>query len=153
MPRVGLSVDRRVMAHIGEVLHEDNVEVLMCVVCGCKELCHKGFDRLGVSIDKGNIAYRGSPFLGGLLTGDLGRQDIWKHNLSWAYFQERFGSAVSTDAGMEPGSFEWKRLNSKGAAMLCNPEDVVLSAVVSIPRALFVQCARSPCARAATLQR
>ena len=38
VPRVGLSVDRRTLVHLGETFEEDNIKCLMCFVCGCKYL-------------------------------------------------------------------------------------------------------------------
>ena len=57
-PRLGIATDRRSLCHLGEVFFEDNVEVLMCFICGCKHIHHKGFDKFGSPSHKGTIAYR-----------------------------------------------------------------------------------------------
>ena len=57
-PQVGLATDRRSLRHLGEVFFEENVEVLMCFVCGCKHIHHKGFDKFGEPYSKATIAYR-----------------------------------------------------------------------------------------------
>ena len=57
VPRVGHSVDRRTLLHLGETFQEDNVKCLMCFVCGCKYLYHQGFDKLGKPVSKGDIEY------------------------------------------------------------------------------------------------
>ena len=33
MPTVGLSIDRRTIAHVAEVYHEDAIKCLICFVC------------------------------------------------------------------------------------------------------------------------
>ena len=57
-PCLGIATDRRSLSHLGEVFFEDNVEVLMCFICGCKHIHHKGFDKFGSPSHKGTIAYR-----------------------------------------------------------------------------------------------
>ena len=37
-PRVGIATDRRSLSHLGEVFFEENVQVLMCFICGCKHV-------------------------------------------------------------------------------------------------------------------
>ena len=57
VPRVGLSVDRRTLVHLGETFDEDNIKCLMCFVCGCKYLYHEGYNKFGDRINKGDIDY------------------------------------------------------------------------------------------------
>ena len=47
VPMVGHSTDRRAIQHTREVFREDNIEVLMCFVCACKDVAHRGFDKFG----------------------------------------------------------------------------------------------------------
>jgi len=59
-PLLGVATDRRCLSHLREVFHEENAEVLMCFICGCKHICHTGFDKFGRPFPKGTIAYRHS---------------------------------------------------------------------------------------------
>jgi hypothetical protein len=45
MPTVGLSIDRRVMAHVHEAYNDSAVKCLVCFVCAEKNLYHASFDR------------------------------------------------------------------------------------------------------------
>ena len=38
IPLIGLSKDRRCLQHLGEVLEEDHVSVLICFICACKHI-------------------------------------------------------------------------------------------------------------------
>ena len=49
VPLLGHSTDRRVLEHVREVFNDDNVHVLMCFMCACKELSHKGYTNSGKS--------------------------------------------------------------------------------------------------------
>ncbi len=58
MPTVGLSVDRRVLAHVAEAYDEDTLKCHICFVCAQKCLYHKGFDRKGTQTeDLGDIQF------------------------------------------------------------------------------------------------
>ena len=58
VPLLGHSTDRRVLEHVREVFHDDNVHVLVCFMCACKEVSHKGYNKCGKLVEKGNICYR-----------------------------------------------------------------------------------------------
>ena len=58
VPLVGHSTDRRVLEHVRQVFRNDNVHVLMCFLCACKEVAHTGYDKFGEAVQKGNICYR-----------------------------------------------------------------------------------------------
>ena len=60
VPLLGLSTDRRTLCHLAEVFHEDNIHTLMCFICSCKHIAHKGFSKFGKSYEKGSIAFRTS---------------------------------------------------------------------------------------------
>ena len=74
-PRLGLATDRRALLHLGEIFTEDNVSSLMCFVCGCKHICHEGYDKFGRRIRKGTIAYRSDQ--GSLIKKMFGRPWLW----------------------------------------------------------------------------
>ena len=57
VPLVGLSVDRRTLRHLQEVLQPKSVQCLMCFVCSEKHLCIRDMDRDGRIVNKGDIAY------------------------------------------------------------------------------------------------
>ena len=57
VPSVGLSVDRRTLRHLQEVLQPKSVQCLMCFVCSEKHLCIRDMDRDGRIVNKGDIAY------------------------------------------------------------------------------------------------
>ena len=57
-PLLGHSTDRRVLEHVRQVFRDDNVHVLMCFMCACKEVAHTGYDKFGDNIQTGNICYR-----------------------------------------------------------------------------------------------
>ena len=61
MPELGLSTDRRVMHHVSEVFREDNIKVLMCFSCACKEILYNGYNKFGKKFQKGNISMRSDP--------------------------------------------------------------------------------------------
>ena len=58
VPILGHSTDRRTIEHVGQVFKNDNVHVLMCFMCACKEIAHAGFNKSGEGVEKGNICYR-----------------------------------------------------------------------------------------------
>ena len=60
VPLLGLSTDRRALCHLAEVFHEDNIHTLMCFICSCKHIAHKGFSKFGEKHEKGSIAFRTS---------------------------------------------------------------------------------------------
>ena len=49
MPKTGLSVDRRVLAHVREVYRDEAVQTLICIVCAEKNMYFRGHDRFGVA--------------------------------------------------------------------------------------------------------
>ena len=61
IPRVGISLDRRALQNVGEVLNPQRVSVLMCFICGCKHIHYDGFDMFGNSRVKGKIRWRDDP--------------------------------------------------------------------------------------------
>ena len=126
-PRVGIATDRRCLSHLGEVFFEENVEVLMCFICGCKHVHHKGFDKFGVPVQKGTIAYRSDVdvILRRILCGSSHKQS-WDYNLSWKRFKATFGEAVQRDTFLREGVFEWKRrVLERNDEAVCCPEDVL----------------------------
>ena len=134
VPQVGLSVDRRCLAHLGETFYEDNIKCLMCFVCGCKHLYHRGFNKFGDSVDKGEINYHDDSdhVLELLLHG--GKRDLmknaWTFNMSRKRFKTHFGDAVCTDASFAKETWEWKRRTNRNGEIeevMCNPEDVMRS--------------------------
>ena len=56
LPLLGHSTDRRVLEHVRQVFRDDNVHVLMCFVCACKEVAHTGYDKLETTSRKGTSA-------------------------------------------------------------------------------------------------
>ena len=92
-PRVGHSIYRRALLHLGETFEEDNVKCLMCFVCGCKYLYHQGFDKLGKPVSKGDIEYHRNTgdVLRRLLHGDAddSMKTAWSFNLSRKRFKDR----------------------------------------------------------------
>ena len=137
MPRLGHSTDRRAIQHTREVFREDNVEVLMCFVCACKEVSHQGFDKFGRPAHKGNIRHRKDAkykkVLLQIIAGDsdAASEASWNANLSAKRFKDHFGEAVAVDPGMQDGSWEWFRnVRRRGGVhrVLCCPEDVRRSA-------------------------
>ena len=58
IPQTGLSVDRRVLAHLREVYRDETVRTLTCVACAEKNLYLRGHDRFGALADVGEIRYR-----------------------------------------------------------------------------------------------
>lgn len=58
VPAVGLATDRRAMLHLGEVFYEENIQAVMCFICGCKHILHCGFNKFGESQEKGSISFR-----------------------------------------------------------------------------------------------
>lgn len=132
--RVGLSVDRRTLVHLGETFEENNIKCLMCFVCGCKYLYHQGFNKFGDPINKGDIDYHEDidRVLSRLLHGDKKHslQQAFSFNLSRKRFKDRFGEAVRTDDSFANDTWEWKRIthhNGEDEEVMCNPEDVLRS--------------------------
>ena len=54
VPLLGHSTDRRSIEHVREVFREDNVHVLMCFMCACKEVMHIGYDKFGEDVRSRN---------------------------------------------------------------------------------------------------
>mgnify|MGYP005676530665 CR=1 FL=1 len=134
VPALGHSTDRRTLGHVQQVFREDNIQVLMCFLCACKEIAYDGYDKFGSPVRKGNIAFRSNKdILHQILCGnkeDSNAEEAWEYNLSAKRFKNRFGSAVSTDPGMQNDSFEWfRRVRRHGGyeSILCCPEDVQTS--------------------------
>ena len=133
VPMLGHSTDRRTLAHVGEVFREDNVHVLMCFLCACKEISHTGYDKFGKAVQKGNICYRShKEHLRQIIIGDQDRQaaEAWQFNLSAKRLKDKFGQAVSTDPIMQSDCFHWQRkVRRRGTVehVLCCPEDVIPS--------------------------
>ena len=127
-PRVGVATDRRAMLHLGETFADDNVATIMCFICGCKHIRHNGYDKFGRKARKGGIDYRTEEreALHRILT-QVGKGKSWEQNLSYKRFKDRFGQAVSTDAHLQEGCFEWTRRVVRGGKIeqvICCPEDV-----------------------------
>ena len=57
VPSVSISVDRRSLLDLQEVLQPDSVQCLMCFVCSERHLCIRDMDRDGKIVGKGDIAY------------------------------------------------------------------------------------------------
>ena len=128
-PRVGIATDQRCLSHLGEVFFEENVEVLMCFICSCKHIHHKGFDKFGRSYDKGSIAYRRGvdSVLQDILCGDS-HTEAWTFNFSAKRFKATFGEAVQMDPHLQDNVFEWRRkVPERQDEAICCPEDVVRS--------------------------
>ena len=145
MPMLGHSTDRRAISHTREVFREDNIKVLMCFVCACKEISHLGYDKFGKPVNKGNICYRrqGSNKNGDYRTtirnilgidtrGDDEAEEDWAANLSAKKFKNEFGQAVAREPGMQDGCstfWEWHRnvrlYNRSVQQIICCPEDVI----------------------------
>ena len=133
MPLLGHSTDRRAMQQSREVFRDDNVQVLMCFMCACKEVAHTGHNKFGEEVEKGNICYRrgNKKTLLQIIAGDGVAEEAWQFNMSAKKFKDRFGQAVSVDPGMQDESWEWfrnVRRRSGVDRILCCPEDVVRSA-------------------------
>ena len=136
MPLLGIATDRRNLRHIGEVFLEDNVQTLICFICGCKHIAHAGFDKFGKKQQKGDISFRTDVgrILQQILEGDARKPDSiaeesWRYNLSRKYYKARFGNAVATDPHLADHVREWKRSvfrNGRSDDILCCPEDVVM---------------------------
>lgn len=128
-PQVGIATDRRSLSHLGEVFFEENVEVLMCFVCGCKHIHHKGFDKFGEPHAKGTIAYRhDAEYMLQRILGSESHKESWTYNLSAKRFKTTFGEAVQSDPFLGDGVFEWKRkVKETGEEAMCCPEDVLRS--------------------------
>ncbi len=134
MPTVGLSIDRRVIAHVSEVYQEKKVMCLICFVCAEKNLFYDGYDRHGQSTKLvGDIAYRSVQCMVDALK-KVPNDASFNHNLNFAVFRERYCSNRRTDAGSqalasEPDlqNYEWRRRwkrDGKVEDVLCCPEDV-----------------------------
>ena len=134
VPKLGLSTDRRTLGHISQVFREDNVKVLMCFSCACKELAYVGNDSFGNVIEKGMISMRANhKQLRNIICGDEDEKgcEAWEANLSAKRFKAQFGEAVATDPGMQEGCFEWiRRVRRRSGidTILCCPEDVKATA-------------------------
>ena len=143
VPTLGHSTDRRSIEHTREVFKEDNIEVLMCFVCVCREVAYRGYNKFGRRTQKGNISYRQASqgdrtkkaALLQILAGDhvdAAAADAWACNLSAKRFKDHFGEAVSMDPGMQDGCWEWfrkvRRRDNSEHRILCCPEDVRKSA-------------------------
>ena len=148
MPMLGHSTDRRAISHTREVLREDNIQVLMCFVCACKEISYRGFDKFGKPVNKGNICFRRPSsnedsesekeyrnrirkILGIDTLGDGEAEEAWAANLSAKKFKNEFGQAVVGDPGMQEGCttfWEWHRnvrsVSRSVQQIICCPEDV-----------------------------
>ena len=132
MPQVGINRDRRSLQHVGEVLHEEAIGVLMCFVCACKHLRYTGYDLFGRPEEKGKISYQSAkPFLYELLHGseEKSSADVaFDYNLSVSFFKKRrLHEAVERDPHFCDVSDEWCRTvrrNHVVECMLCRPEDV-----------------------------
>jgi hypothetical protein len=133
VPELGVSIDRRTLSHVSEVFGEDNVKVLMCFSCACKEIAYSGYDKFGFPVQKGKIAMRRNrkqlqKILGG--DEDEAARTAWDANLSAKRFKSLYGDAVATDPGMQADSFEWIRKVRRAGGVdtiLCCPEDVEMS--------------------------
>ena len=122
IPQVGLATDRRSLRHLGEVFYEENVEVRMCFVCGCKHIHHQGFDNFCQPYSKATISYRRDvgDSLRNILVGDS-HQESWNYNFSAKRFKTIFGDAVKTDSSVQDNIFEWKRkAQDKDDQAMCN---------------------------------
>ena len=133
VPRVGHSVDRRTLLHLGETFQEDKVKCLMCFVCRCKHLFHYGYDKFGRDVSKGEIDYMQRGNDGDLFNLPHGGQDgkaldrAFEVNLSRKKFKSRYGAAVANDESFANDTWEWKRLTMRSGQLqevMCNPEDV-----------------------------
>ena len=133
LPSLGHATDRRSLRQVGEVFAEDTIEVLMCFVCCCKFITHRGFDKFGEPQEKGDICYRANDnnndTLHRILTGDAttNLQEQWRYNFSYNFFLERFGEPVRTDPTLQDYCYEWRRkIEYQGAVLelICSPEDV-----------------------------
>ena len=134
VPMLGHSTDRRSIEHAREVFREDNIQVLMCFMCACKEVAHAGFDKFGEQLEKGNICYRteNKAAVLRIIAGDkdTSADEAWQFNMSAKRFKDTFGQAVSMDPDMRDGSSEWFRnVRRRGRVdrVLCCPEDVCRS--------------------------
>jgi len=147
-PLVGIATDRRSHAYLKEVFYEDNVAVLMCFVCGCKHIQHKGFDKFGLPQEKGTIAYRDHGAFQGVLRdmlSDDSYNDFWDYNLSVKRFKATFGEAVRSDSFLQDGEFEWKRtVAGRDDEAFCCPEDVVQGAACQHDRVTVCSKCRIP---------
>ena len=124
-PRVGLATDRRTLGHIGEVFHEENIQTLVCFICGCKHVCHEGVDKFGKPQQKGTISVRRHVHLQKLLQS-VGAGS-GKYNHSFTFYKDRFGKATAAAPDLQDGCMEWKKLVSSKQGddeVLCCPEDV-----------------------------
>ena len=83
---------------------------MMCFICSCKHIHHKGFDKFGTPHQKGTISYRREvdSVLRQILCGDC-RNASWAYNFSVKRFKATFGDAVQGDPYLQDNAFEWKR--------------------------------------------
>jgi len=132
MPVLGMSTDRRTLQHVGEVLREDSVSVLMCFICACKHIRHRGYDLFGRPIEKGKIyCPTNDKVLRGLLHGseEESTEQSFEYNLSCDFWKKRrLHEAVEMDPFFpDEETFEWSRRVTRHdvqKTMLCCPEDV-----------------------------
>ena len=92
-PRVGLATDRRTLGHIGEVFQEENIQTLVCFICGCKHVSHEGVDKFGKPQEKGTISFRRHTHLHKLLQS-VG-EGSGRYNHSFKFYKDRFGKATA----------------------------------------------------------
>ena len=131
VPMLGDTTDRRNLSHVGEVFNEDSTSVLICFVCACKKIQHRGFDMFGRKQELGKISYcSNSKLLQSLLHGG-GDKDLdvaFQYNLSYDFFKKRkLHEAVSSDKFLGEASEEWCRATWRKEVkeeLLCCPEDV-----------------------------
>ena len=87
LPPVGLSVDRRSLNHVGEVCSDEQINVQICFICGCKHLFVQGFNKVGVRQEqKGTIHNKHDVSqLRSILIGGKENEPsaAWKRNLSY----------------------------------------------------------------------
>ena len=135
VPTVGLSVDRRVLSHLQEVLQPDSIQCLMCFICSERHLGIKGIDRHGTQGDVGDIAYHSLGEFESKSERD-GRDGVFRENLDFGIYCKRYASAdrggvsaaISEDPDLAPDCWEWRRKirrkNKTEPVAFCCPEDV-----------------------------
>ena len=86
MPKIGLSVDRRVLAHLREVYRDEAVQTLICIACAEKNMYLRGHDRFGAAADGAEIRYRSLRDLDRIIK-DRGHNGFFKHKFDFEHFR------------------------------------------------------------------
>ena len=134
IPQTGVSLDRRVLAHLREVYTDEKVKTLICTVCAEKNLYLRGYDRRGVPADQGEIAYRTLAHIEKLMRHKK-NDGAFLYNLDFGHFVKQFATQRPGGADspyleapeLDVQSWEWRRIfrfEEGDRVALCCPEDI-----------------------------